>query len=200
MLPSNTHRTKGRFRQQGVGMIEVLISTLLLSIGILNIAGLQTVAKKSNYTAIQRTSATILARDIVEKMRANPVSLDRYLTDAVGNASLDQPGTTCTAATRCNPLQLAAYDLWLWEDIMDGASESRAIDGVNTETGGLSEPTGCITGPVAGGAGVYTVSIVWRGLTELANVSANTCGVGNGKYGANEEFRRLLTFDTYISP
>ncbi len=50
-----------------------------------------------------------------------------------------------------------------WEDLMDGSSENRDIDGTNTETGGMASPTGCISGPVAGGAGVYTISIVWRG-------------------------------------
>ena len=186
--------------QSGVGLIEVLISMLVISIGFLNIAGLQTAAKKSNFEAIQRTSATILARDIVEKMRANPISLNSYLSSSVGGATLNQPGTTCTLVAKCNSLQLATYDMWLWEDAMDGASESRDIDGVNTETGGMADPTGCITGPVAGGAGVYTISIVWRGLSELTNVSAITCGVGSNKYGDNEEFRRLLTFSTYISP
>jgi type IV pilus assembly protein PilV len=181
-------------------MIEVLIAMLVLSIGILNIAGLQTMAKKSNFNAIQRTSATVLAKDVVERMRANPVSLSQYRTLGVGGGTLTQPVTTCTEAVQCNTLQLAAYDLWQWEDLMDGSSENRDIDGTNTETGGMASPTGCISGPVAGGAGVYTISIVWRGITELSNVSANMCGVASGKYGANEEFRRLLTFDTYIAP
>ena len=199
-MPFISQRFEPQRLQRGVGMIEVLISMLVLSVGILNIAGLQTMAKKSNFNAIQRTSATVLAKDIVEKMRANPVSLGQYRTNGVGGGTLTLPATTCTLAGQCNSLQLAAYDLWQWEDLMDGSSENRDIDGTNTETGGMADPTGCITGPVAGGAGIYTLSIVWRGLTELTNVSANLCGVGSGKYGANEEFRRLLTFDTYISP
>ena len=91
-------------------MIEVLIAMLVLSIGILNIAGLQTMAKKSNFSAIQRTSATVLAKDIVERMRANPVSLSQYRTLGVGGGTLTQPVTTCTAAAQCNTLQLAAYE------------------------------------------------------------------------------------------
>jgi type IV pilus assembly protein PilV len=186
--------------QSGVGMIEVLISMMVLSIGLLNIAGLQTAAKKSNFGAIQRTSATLLARDIVEKMRANPVSLDRYLTNGVGGGTLDEPASACVLATRCNSLQLAAYDLWLWEDGMDGSAESRDIEGIDTNTGGMAAPTGCVSGPGAGGAGVYTVTLVWRGLTDLTDVSLNPCGAGSAKYGDNDEFRRILTLSTYISP
>ena len=189
-------------RQAGFGFVEVLVALLLISVGFLNIAGLQTAAKKANYDSLQRTTAVILARDIAEKMRANPISLDQYLTGAagVGGGTLTQPAVTCTVGSQCNGGQLADYDLWLWEQALDGASESRTIDGNVTDTGGLVTPTGCITGPPAGIAGVYTITIVWRGLNELTDVSADTCGTGVGKYGANEEFRRILTFDTYISP
>lgn len=186
--------------QRGVGLIEVLVSMLIISVGVLNIVALQTVAKKSNFDALQRTSATILARDIVEKMRGNPIALGNYRTNGVGGATLAQPAVTCTLASKCNSLQLAAYDLWLWEDTLDGASESRDIDGVSTETGGMVSPTGCITGPAGGGAGVYTISIVWRGLSILTNVSPNVCGIASGLYGDNNEYRRLLTFSTFISP
>lgn len=186
--------------QKGVGLIEVLISVLIISVGFLNIAALQISAKKSNFEALQRTSASILARDIIEKMRANPISLDRYRTAGIGGATLNPPAVSCTSTSKCNSFQLAAYDLWLWEEVLDGASESRTIEGVDTETGGMVNPTGCVTGPAAGGAGVYVITIVWRGLQELTNVSANGCGVGSGKYGANEEFRRILSITTYIAP
>ncbi len=181
-------------------MIEVLMALLIISVGFLNIAGLQTAAKKSNFDSLQRTSALILAHDIVEKMRANPISLGGYITAGVGGGTITQPAQECIAAEPCNPGQIAAYDMWLWESAMDGASESRTIDGDVTETGGLVNPTGCVVGPPGGDAGVYTITIVWRGLNDLANVSPDLCGVGSGLYGANEEFRRILTFDTYISP
>ena len=188
-------------RSSGFGMIEILVALLLISVGFLNMAGLQTAAKKAGYDSLQRTSAVILARDISEKMRANPTSLGRYLTagNGVGGGTLSEPAQSCTFAEQCNPGQLADYDLWLWEQAMDGATESRQIDGVDTDTGGLVSPTGCVTGPAGGAAGVYTITIVWRGLNELTNVSADPCGTGLGRYGANEEFRRILTFNAYIA-
>ena len=188
-------------KSRGFGMIEILVALLLISVGFLNMAGLQTAAKKAGYDSLQRTSAVILARDIAEKMRANPVSLARYLTtgNGVGGGTLSEPAQACTLAEQCNPGQMADYDMWLWEQAMDGASESRQIDGVDTNTGGLVSPTGCVTGPNGGAAGVYTITIVWRGLNELTNVSDDPCGTGLGRYGANEEFRRILTFDAYIA-
>lgn len=189
-------------KNSGVGMIEVLITLLLVSVGFLNIAALQTVAKKSNFASLQRTTAVVLAHDIVERMRANPVILASYLTPTagVGGGTLTQPSQTCTSASKCNPRQLADYDLWLWEQALDGTNESRSINNVSTNTGGIVNPTGCVTGPTSGAAGVYTITIVWRGLNEFTNVSTNTCGTGAGKYGTDEEYRQILTFPTYISP
>ncbi|MEX0618381.1 MAG: type IV pilus modification protein PilV [Pseudohongiellaceae bacterium] len=196
--------SQGMQRQSvaGVAMIEVLFALMIISVGFLNIAGLQTAAKKSLFDSLQRTSSVILAHDIAEKMRTNTLGLENFLTGAagVGGGTLTEPAQSCDSASKCSSLQLAAYDLWLWEQSMDGASESRSIDGTNTDTGGLVNPTGCVTGPPTGEAGVYTITIVWRGLNELTNVSANTCGVGSGKYGANEEYRRILILNTYISP
>lgn len=183
-------------------MVEVLVTLLIVSIGYVTIAGLETSAKKANFDSLQRTSAVILSHDIVERMRANPVILASYLTPAagLGGGSLTQPSQTCSPTSKCNSGQMAAYDMWLWERAMDGANERRTLNSVSTETGGLVNPTACITGPASGAAGVYTITIVWRGLNELTNVSANTCGTGVAKYGANEEFRRILTFNFYISP
>jgi type IV pilus assembly protein PilV len=90
--------------------------------------------------------------------------------------------------------------MWLWEQAIDGANESRTINSAVTNTGGLVNPTACITGPSGGLAGVYVITLVWRGLNELNNVSSDTCGTGAGKYGTNEEFRRILQIRTYISP
>ena len=57
--------------QRGFTMLEVLISVLVISLGLLGFAGLQAVSIKANNTAHQRSMATILAYDIVDRMRAN---------------------------------------------------------------------------------------------------------------------------------
>ncbi|KFX71634.1 pilus assembly protein PilV [Pseudomonas taeanensis MS-3] len=57
----------------GFSLIEVLVSFLVLSIGVLGMAGLQLNALKFNQTAAVRSQATFLAYDIAERMRANRV-------------------------------------------------------------------------------------------------------------------------------
>lgn len=58
-------------RQQGVSLLEVLISVVVLSIGLLGLAGLQAVSLKNNTSAYQRGLATMLAYDVIDRMRAD---------------------------------------------------------------------------------------------------------------------------------
>lgn len=58
-------------RQRGVSLVEVLVTVLLVSIGLLGVAGLQLSTVQNANSAAQRFEATVLARDILERMRAN---------------------------------------------------------------------------------------------------------------------------------
>jgi hypothetical protein len=66
-------------------------------------------------------------------------------------------------------------------------------------TGGLVSPTVCVGGPI-GGAGVYSVTVVWRGTTELTDPAVNDCGGATGVYGAGDAFRRMVVVQSYIDP
>ncbi|HZX78205.1 type IV pilus modification protein PilV [Lysobacter sp.] len=58
-------------RQRGVGLIEVLISVLVMSIGLLGIAALQATALRSSQSSLERSQATVHSYAILETMRAN---------------------------------------------------------------------------------------------------------------------------------
>lgn len=57
--------------QRGFNLIEVLVALFVLAIGVLGAAALQVNSLKFNQTASMRSQATILAYDIVDRMRAN---------------------------------------------------------------------------------------------------------------------------------
>lgn len=57
--------------QRGATLIEVLVAMLVLSVGLLGLAGMQMTALKSNQSAYYRSQATVLAYDIIDRMRAN---------------------------------------------------------------------------------------------------------------------------------
>lgn len=58
-------------RSRGLTLVEILIALLVLSIGLLGLAGLQTMSLKFNTSAYHRTQATALAYDMADRMRAN---------------------------------------------------------------------------------------------------------------------------------
>lgn len=60
-----------KINAKGFGLIEVLVSMLVLGVGILGMLALQLNAMKFNQTAAFRTQATFLAYDIADRMRAN---------------------------------------------------------------------------------------------------------------------------------
>ena len=184
--------------QRGFTLIEVMIALFVFAVGILTVAGLQIVSKKANYDAVQRTTATLLAKDIIQRMRvADDDDWDLYLVEDLGMASLAAPGVMCDAGVSCSPEQMAAYDLYEWERALDGVSEGNA--------GGLVDPSACVRGPAAGGEGTYFVIIAWRGTTELSDPvidnginGLGSCGAGG--YDTNDAYRRVLMFTTYMSP
>lgn len=60
-----------RRQQQGATLIEVLVTLLVFSVGLLGMAGLQSMSLKANHSAYYRSQATFLAYDIGERMRSN---------------------------------------------------------------------------------------------------------------------------------
>jgi type IV pilus assembly protein PilV len=62
----------GAFRQNGVSLIEVLVAVVVLSIGLLGLAGLQAGGMRVGQSSFHRSQASQLAYDIADRMRANP--------------------------------------------------------------------------------------------------------------------------------
>lgn len=58
-------------RMLGFTLLEVLIAVVILSIGLLGVAGLQATGMRNNHDAYLRSQATVLAMDISDAMRAN---------------------------------------------------------------------------------------------------------------------------------
>jgi len=58
-------------KQQGVALLEVMISVLILAVGLLGLAQLQILTLKYNESAYLRTQASTLASGIFDSMRAN---------------------------------------------------------------------------------------------------------------------------------
>jgi type IV pilus assembly protein PilV len=185
-------------QQRGFSLLEMLVALVIFSIGLLAVAGLQTVSKQANYEGLQRTTASQIANGLLEDIRMNGDAINIYRTaDAIGGSSYGgEPAPTCAIGSECNSAQKAAHDLWFWEQVLDGNMETNGGAG----TGGLMLPTLCVAGPAVGGPGIYRVTIAWRGSASIVNTVNNPCGAASGNYGDENQFRRILQMPTYIDP
>ncbi|MDH3908691.1 MAG: type IV pilus modification protein PilV, partial [Gammaproteobacteria bacterium] len=110
---------------QGFSLLELLIALIVFSIGLLAIAGLQTVSKQANYEAVQRTTAAQVANGLLEDMRTNGNGIDIYAAapQLGGGVIGAEPVPNCRDGNECNAAQKAAQDLWFWEQVLDGNLE-----------------------------------------------------------------------------
>jgi type IV pilus assembly protein PilV len=146
-------------KQGGFTLLEVLIALLVLSIGLLGLAALQTVGLRSNQMASMRTLATQYTYNITDRMRANPDGLTT--TNQYYVIGVDDPtpviATNCDSVA-CTTEQLADFDLNQW----------RAE--VESLPGGKSQ----ISQAVVGGVTVHTVTVHWNEARDPA-VTGTTC-------------------------
>ena len=148
-------RTKPNTQQQGFSMIEVLVSLLVLSIGLLGLVSLQTLGIRYAYNSYQGTQATLLAYDIIDLMRANKVALSAGEFSNVATTDMYTTATDCFASA-CSPQQLAQHDLRQWKT------------SIQLNLG--PDATGAI---VATAANHYTVTINWREQDTPSPLSQN---------------------------
>lgn len=101
-----TSRCSRSFRSQaGFTMIEVLIALLIFAIGLLGVAGMQTLALKSTNNSNARTMVNMHAYEIAERMRANMSAAEDGEYDGINSVS---GVTNCMPS--CSPAELAALD------------------------------------------------------------------------------------------
>lgn len=88
---------------RGFTLIEVMVTVLVLSIGILGLAALQAQSLRLNHSAYLRSQATALAYDITDRMRAN------WMAAGAGAYDIDLGDSAPAGAT------VAAADLETWK-------------------------------------------------------------------------------------
>lgn len=95
MLCSRAQNHQRRENQSGFSLIEVLISIIVLSFGLLGMVGMQAAALQANREARLQSSAAVLARELAEMIRGNK---DIGILTA-GNPYLGSFSTSPLAAT-----------------------------------------------------------------------------------------------------
>jgi type IV pilus assembly protein PilV len=99
---SSAHLPRNRSRERGVTLIEILVTVLILSFGMLGMAALQTRALQGNQSSIQRSQAIMLSNYILDVMRVDRESAKggEYNTGAGGAFVCGPDGVSGTTLAR----------------------------------------------------------------------------------------------------
>tara|TARA_B110000503_G_scaffold138989_1_gene226280 strand:- start:1039 stop:1572 length:534 start_codon:yes stop_codon:yes gene_type:complete len=168
-------------------LIEVLVTLLIFSIGILGYAALQSRAQQAQIEVYQRVYALNLVDYMVDQIRSNPEARGCY-----GLATVEV-GTGYSSTYSCSSYGTADTQAQVvgavnsWSSLLQGAGEVSA--GANV--GGLLNARGCIVYDDINET--YRVSVVWQGLVETVASTATACG--NTSYGGSaSKLRRAVTY------
>lgn len=147
-----------RLRATGFSLLEVLISLVVLSVGLLGMAGLMSTTVKSNDSAYMTSQANALAYNIIDRMRTNASGLQ------AGDYSVPMPAAPSTATrepasctgTSCSTSDLATYDIDQWQ--YDLAHK-------------LPQGRGSVAPTASSGVYAITIKVLWN--DERANRALN---------------------------
>lgn len=159
--------------QAGVSLIEVLVSIVIASVGLLGLAGMNAASIRYTKMTQYRATATQLVGDIAERMRANntsPSALAGYVVTTDFASQTTVPGVptpSCTLASQtCTAVQMVAADVQQWRATV----RSRLPDGsVSVKSD-------------AGTTGAFDIWIAWRDPSladadEAPTTGASECSV-----------------------
>lgn len=148
----------------GFTLIEVLVALVVLSVGLLGIAGMISVSLKSSGSTYTRTQVTAFTANILDRMRANRTSArgngyDTTFSDVISSTYKDK---CLGSSASCSTADLAKFDLYQWK--ADLAAQ-------------LPDGKGSITTVGVGNMTQVTITIQWndaraqQALGEASNAS-----------------------------
>ena len=138
--------------QRGFSLVEVLIALVIMSVGMLGIAGLYVQSMQAGRTATFRHHAVTLAGDVADRIRANPGAGDTYALPGGADNGCVALGTNCSGP------DMAEHDVFLW-----------------TEQAQESLPSGQVTVTFDGAVtpATYQIDIEWIEAGEDLDYSIN---------------------------
>ena len=150
----SAYRGNPRNRPRGFTIVEVLVSLVILSIGLLGIGKLVLYSAHANDSAYMRSQATELAYAILDDMRSNESGAVAHNYDTAFTAGAVNPGFSCTLATTCTSSNLALYDVYVWKQRLNANSGA-------PQPGALPNGQGLVTTSFNGAVTTAVVTVQW---------------------------------------
>lgn len=186
-MPSVTQgpapRSLRRGRQGGFSLIEVLVSIIILTIGVLGTAGLMLASLRSNQSASFTSTAARLATEYQELMAMNTDVVNDTTSSGSSFAAVDTTGgytatapTACLSGT-CTPTQLYEFMVYDWVKRVQGQLPGGVVkvcrDANPKDSNGLYKWS--CTAPT-GGTGLLTIKFGWGGRSDVGEGTFSQAG------------------------
>lgn len=104
-------------RESGISLIEVMVTVVIVSFGLLGIAGMLFSSVSAGQVSMQRSIASMLANEMADRIRSNYLAIQAGAFDTV--QASDYAGTAACTTTcmtgQCSPSDQAVLDVCLWK-------------------------------------------------------------------------------------
>jgi type IV pilus assembly protein PilV len=163
---------------KGIGLIEVLVTIVITTIGLLGLSALQMQSIRSVSDTGNRTHAVWAANDLINRIRANEVAVDSYVTDgeircaAIPSnikmcASYSLDGAQVAPAGDCSNEELALFDQF---EVLCGIATLTGENAFSGSASFINTPGLEITST---GDGDYQVTISWNSRSAGKDAQGN---------------------------
>jgi len=145
-------------KKTGFTLVEVLVAIVILGVGLLGLAALQTASLKNTQTANLRVQATFLADNLIDRIKSNKegAQAGSYLVTEAPSMG----ASNCTT-TACTPEDMAKMDLINWYRRADATLGTTATE-IDPATAPSAATISCGAGLTACPKGsLYTITLFW---------------------------------------
>jgi type IV pilus assembly protein PilV len=129
-----------RVQQAGFSMLEVMVSIVIFSFGMLALAGLQLSAFKYQSGAAARSNVAALSSSIAERVRLNIAGAQagNYSYNTKYETAKAEALTAAACGVACSPQQIAENDIAAWLDEAQAALPGGAVSLSGTAADGFT--------------------------------------------------------------
>ena len=166
-------------KQKGIGLIEVLVTVFITTIGLLGLSSLQMQSIRSVSDSGNRTHAIWVANDLINRIRANEIALASYVTANELRCANQPSGIKICSAyfdgtnqqppdATCSNIDLALFDQW---ETLCGISSITGVNGVSNSSSVINTPGLVVTDL---GNDDFQITVTWNSRTGGTDNNGNT--------------------------
>ncbi|MET0330512.1 MAG: type IV pilus modification protein PilV [Dyella sp.] len=146
----------GNRRSRGIGMIEVLVAVVVVSLGLLGVATTLLEVTRSTSSSYLKQQAVQHAYGMIDRMRANALE-GRLLSGNPYVVAMQAAPAATTSCSTCTPAQLASMDVQQW------------LSDLKTALPGGRGSVAVAAGVAPNNATIVTVTVQWSDAPAQSN-------------------------------